>query len=70
MTAPLNLKEGQLSIRPPRFNEKFYSWWKTNIMTFFLMVKDSQLWNIMLDGPHVPTLEVKNGEITQVVPKD
>ena len=35
----------------------------------FLMAEDSQLWDIVLDGPHVPTKEVKDGEITKVVPK-
>lgn len=38
-------------------------------MRDFLMVEDSELWDIILDGPHVPTLEVKDGESTQIVPK-
>lgn len=35
----------------------------------FLMTQDNELWDIMLDGPRVPTLEVKEGDITVIVPK-
>lgn len=35
----------------------------------FLMAEDSELWEIILDGPFVPTNEVKEGEITKIVPK-
>lgn len=35
----------------------------------FLMTQDNKLWDIMLNGPHVPTLEVKKGDITVIVPK-
>ena len=33
------------------------------------MSKDSELWDIVLDGPSIPTFEVKKGEINRVVPK-
>ena len=32
------------------------------------MVEDSELWDIVLDGPFVPMCEEKNGEITRIVP--
>lgn len=35
----------------------------------FLMAEDSELWDIILDGPFVPTNEVKEREITKIVPK-
>lgn len=68
MAAPLNLEEGQSSTRPPRFNGQFYSWWKTR-MFGFLMAEDSELCDIVLDGPHVLTIEIKEGEINKTVPK-
>jgi len=34
----------------------------------FIMDEDSKLWDIILDGPHVPMNEVKEGEITRLVP--
>ena len=64
----LNLEEGQSSSQPPRFNDQFYSWWKTR-MHDYLMVEDKKLWDIVLDGPFIPTIEVKYGEITKVVPQ-
>ena len=35
----------------------------------YLMTDDSELWDIVLDGPFIPTSEVKNGEITRLVLK-
>ena len=68
MAAPLNLKEGQSSTRPPRFNGNFYSWWKVR-MHDYLMDEDSELWDIVLDGPFIPMIEEKDGEKTRLVPK-
>ena len=68
MDAPLNLKEGQSSTRHPRFNGHFYSWWKKR-MRDFLMAEDSELWDIVLDGPFIPMIEEKDGENTRLVPK-
>lgn len=33
------------------------------------MAKYSEMWDIVLDDPYVPTLEVKDGDITRVVPR-
>ncbi|XP_027772674.1 uncharacterized protein LOC114077194 [Solanum pennellii] len=68
MATPLNLEEGQSSTRPPRFNGHFYSWWKVR-MHDFLMAEDSELWDIVLDGPFIPMIEEKDGEKTSLVPK-
>ncbi|XP_069155736.1 uncharacterized protein [Solanum lycopersicum] len=68
MAAPLNLEEGQSSTRPPRFNGHFYSWWKVR-MHDYLMAEDSELWDIVLDGPFIPIMEEKDGEKTSLVPK-
>ena len=35
----------------------------------YLMAEDSELWDIVLDGPFVPTMEEKDGEKTILVPK-
>ena len=67
MSAPLNMEEGHSSTRPPRFNGHFYSWWKVRKHDF-LMAKDSELWDIVLDGPFIPMIEEKDGEITRLVP--
>ncbi|XP_049389484.1 uncharacterized protein LOC125853776 [Solanum stenotomum] len=32
------------------------------------MAEDSELWDIVLDGPFIPTKEVNEGEITRVIP--
>ncbi|XP_059288400.1 uncharacterized protein LOC132041710 [Lycium ferocissimum] len=53
MAAPPNLEEGQLFTRPPRFNGNYYGLWKAR-MHDFNMAEDSELWDIIFDGPHVP----------------
>ncbi|XP_069152805.1 uncharacterized protein [Solanum lycopersicum] len=68
MAAPLNLEEGQSSTRPPRSNRHFYNWWKVR-MHEFLMAEDSELWDIVLDGPFIPMIEEKDGEKTSLIPK-
>lgn len=35
----------------------------------FLMTEDSDLLDIVLDGQYIPTIEVKEGEVTKVFPK-
>ena len=38
-------------------------------MRDYLMAEDSEVWNVICKGPNVPTLEVKDGEVTRVIPK-
>ncbi|WMV14570.1 hypothetical protein MTR67_007955 [Solanum verrucosum] len=68
IAAPLNLKEGQSSTKPPRFNGQHYGWWK-NRMHDYINVEDTKLWDVILDGPYIPTKEVKDGELTTIVVK-
>ncbi|XP_070035645.1 uncharacterized protein [Nicotiana tomentosiformis] len=66
MAAPPNFEEGQSTYRPPRFNGKYYGWWKTR-MHDFIMAEDSELWDVIFDGPYVQTKKV--GEPVVMVPK-
>ncbi|XP_070023216.1 uncharacterized protein [Nicotiana sylvestris] len=54
MAAPPNIEEGQSTYQPPRFNGKYYGWWKTR-MHDFIMAEDYELWDIICNGPYVPT---------------
>ncbi|XP_075111760.1 uncharacterized protein LOC142181948 [Nicotiana tabacum] len=67
MDAPPNFEEGQSTYRPSRFNSQYYGWWKTR-MHDFIMVEDSELWDIICDGPHVPMKKLE--ETVPMVPKD
>ncbi|KAK8535960.1 hypothetical protein V6N12_012623 [Hibiscus sabdariffa] len=40
--------------KPPLFNGEHYAYWK-NRMMFFIKAKDFHLWDIVEDGPFVPT---------------
>ncbi|XP_075075619.1 uncharacterized protein LOC142162770 [Nicotiana tabacum] len=63
MVAPPNFEEGESTYRPPRFNGQYYGWWKTR-MHDFIMAEDSELWDIICDGPHVPMKKlVQNGSM-------
>ncbi|XP_070019389.1 uncharacterized protein [Nicotiana sylvestris] len=53
MAAPPNFEGGQLTYKPLRFTGQYYGWWKTR-MHDFIMAKNSKLWDIICDGPHVP----------------
>ncbi|XP_049399696.1 uncharacterized protein LOC125863713 [Solanum stenotomum] len=68
MAAPPNMEEGQSSTRPPRFNGQYYDWWK-NRMHDYINTEDTELWDIILDGPYIPTKEVKVGELTTTIVK-
>nr|XP_033517646.1 uncharacterized protein LOC117281897 [Nicotiana tomentosiformis] len=48
------VEEGQSTYRPPRLNGQYYGWWKTK-MHDFIMTEDSKLWDIICDGPFIPT---------------
>ncbi|XP_070028621.1 intracellular protein transport protein USO1-like [Nicotiana sylvestris] len=63
MAAPPNFEEGQSTYRPPRFNGQYYGWWKTRIHNF-IMAEDSELWDVICDGPYVPTKKVGYPPVT------
>ncbi|XP_070022818.1 uncharacterized protein [Nicotiana sylvestris] len=54
MAAPPNFEKGQSTYRPPRFNGQYYGWWKTR-MHHFIMAEDSELCDVICDGPYIPT---------------
>nr|XP_033511629.1 uncharacterized protein LOC117276391 [Nicotiana tomentosiformis] len=66
MAAPPNFKEGQSTYRSPRFNGQYYGWWKT-MMQDFIMAEDSELCDVICDGPFVPTKNL--GAPTVAIPK-
>ncbi|XP_070042936.1 uncharacterized protein [Nicotiana tomentosiformis] len=66
MSAPPGINEGQLTTRPPLFNEKYYSWWKAR-MEDLLTAKDYDLLIIVNRGPLTPT---KQKGYIETIPKD
>ncbi|XP_049366103.1 uncharacterized protein LOC125830957 [Solanum verrucosum] len=68
MAAPPSLEEGQSTTRPPCFNGQFYGWWKTR-MNDYINAEDTELCDVVLDGPYIPTKEVVDGELTKVITK-
>nr|XP_033512512.1 uncharacterized protein LOC117277205 [Nicotiana tomentosiformis] len=66
MAAPPNFEKGQSTYRPPRFNGQYYGWWKTR-MHDFIMDEDSELWDVICDGPLVPTKT--SGDPALTIPK-
>ncbi|KAK8685389.1 hypothetical protein V6N13_041392 [Hibiscus sabdariffa] len=44
----------QSIVKPSFFNGEHYAYWK-NIMMSFIKAKDFHLWDIVVDGPFVPT---------------
>ncbi|XP_070015268.1 uncharacterized protein [Nicotiana sylvestris] len=63
MAIPPNFEEGQSTYRPPRFNGQYYGWWKTR-MHDFIMAEDYELWDVICDGPYVPTKKVGDPPMT------
>ncbi|WMV08056.1 hypothetical protein MTR67_001441 [Solanum verrucosum] len=68
MATPPSLEEGQSTTKPPRFNGQFYGWWKIH-MHDYINVEDIELWDVILDGPYIPTKDVLDGDLTKVIPK-
>ncbi|XP_075088150.1 uncharacterized protein LOC142170202 [Nicotiana tabacum] len=60
MASPLNFEEEQSTYRPPIFNGQYYGWWKTGLHNF-IMAEDSELWDVICDGPFVPMKTVVEG---------
>jgi hypothetical protein len=60
--------EGLSISRPPFFNGSDYSYWKTR-MSIFLQSIDYDLWNIVSEGPFVPT-KIVNGESKPKEPRE
>ncbi|WMV27263.1 hypothetical protein MTR67_020648 [Solanum verrucosum] len=54
MAAPPIFQEGASLTRPPFFNGKYYGWWKNRMMDF-IIAENYDLWNVVMDGPIIPT---------------
>jgi len=35
----------------------------------YINAEDTELWDVILDGPYIPTKDVKEGELRKVIPK-
>ncbi|WMV23535.1 hypothetical protein MTR67_016920 [Solanum verrucosum] len=68
MASPLNQQRSQSSTRPPLLDGQFYRYWKIR-MRDYLMAEDIEVWNVICKGHYVPTMEVKDGEVTRVISK-
>ncbi|KAF3638257.1 putative arabinogalactan peptide 20-like [Capsicum annuum] len=68
ITVPSSLEEGQSTTKPPRFNSPYYGWWKPR-MHDFIVAEDSELWDVICDGPHVSMEVIKEGETSRSAPK-
>ncbi|GAV75582.1 LOW QUALITY PROTEIN: zf-CCHC domain-containing protein, partial [Cephalotus follicularis] len=57
-----NSSESQNISKPPFFYGNIYSHWKAK-MTIFIQYLDYNLWDLIVDGPNLPTITNENGEI-------
>ncbi|GAV58732.1 DUF4219 domain-containing protein/UBN2 domain-containing protein [Cephalotus follicularis] len=57
----MNTEESQNISKPPYFDGNNYSHWKAK-MTIFIQSLDYNLWDLIVDGPNLPTIRNKNGD--------
>ena len=57
------LPEGASSNRPPGFNGNHYYYWK-NKMRLFLESQDTDIWEIVENGPYIPMTTFDDGTVT------
>ncbi|GAV81331.1 zf-CCHC domain-containing protein, partial [Cephalotus follicularis] len=48
--------------KPPFFDGNNYGHWKAK-MTIFIPFLDYNLWDLIIDGPNLPTVTLKNGDV-------
>ncbi|GAV61108.1 hypothetical protein CFOL_v3_04636 [Cephalotus follicularis] len=58
----MNTGESQNISKPPFFDGNNYSHWKAK-MTIFTQYLDYNLWDLIVDGPNLPTITNESGEI-------
>ncbi|WMV41188.1 hypothetical protein MTR67_034573 [Solanum verrucosum] len=68
MTTPVSMQRSQSPTRPPLLNGQFYKHWKIR-MRDYLMADAIEVWDVICKCPYVPIMEVKDGEVTRVIPK-
>ncbi|GAV57412.1 UBN2 domain-containing protein [Cephalotus follicularis] len=61
----LNIGESQNISKPSFFDGNNYSLWKAK-MTIFIQSLNYNSWDLIVDGPNLPTVTLKNGD---VIPK-
>ncbi|KAH9763597.1 Integrase catalytic domain-containing protein [Citrus sinensis] len=54
-------REGQSTTRPPFFDGNDYAYWKTR-MRIYLQALDYEIWEVVCDGPFMPTLKDEVGD--------
>ena len=59
------LSEGQSTSRPPLFKGVNYSYWKAR-MKIFIQAQDYEMWNVIEDGPYVPTKIIEGTRVPKV----
>lgn len=65
MVAPPNQERGRETTKPPHINGQYYGWWKTQ-MCDFIVAKDSEFWDIICDGSHIPLEEVSERNVMRL----
>lgn len=68
MTVPLSFEEGQSTTRPPRFNGKIL-WMVEDAHTWLHKCWRHWVWDVILNGPYIPTKGVVEVELSKVIPK-
>ncbi|GAV78058.1 DUF4219 domain-containing protein/UBN2 domain-containing protein [Cephalotus follicularis] len=61
----MNTEKSQNISKPPFFDGRNYSHWKAK-MTIFIQSLDHNLWDLIVDGPNLPSVTLENGD---VIPK-
>ena len=65
-TSTITYTEGQSSHRPPCFKGSHYAYWK-NRMRIYMIAQDFDLWQLVVNGPHIPIKIVNNVEIEKEI---
>ena len=60
----IHMAEGQLITRPPHFFGSNYNYWKAR-MRIFIHANDYGCWNIIENGPIIPTKITKKWEVVK-----
>ena len=58
--------EGQSSHKPPCFNGTNYAYSK-NRMRIYMIAQDFNIWQLVVNGPHISTKVVNNVEVAKIV---
>ena len=59
-----HMTKGQLITRPPHFSGNNYNYWKAR-MKIFIQANDYACWNIIENGPIIPTKIIERGDVAK-----